>query len=289
MKYTGQSREVEHGSSRTPHTQSSSGTCHSTSAGATDKERQEACCPTPPTDESRVAYTGWRIWRISKGKLCSLNTADEWHPGTAMVAKVAAAHAILQITLSLNIFVATVGTLVLLSGLMESGIGFPALIFTLAMLLILALMDLPRLLCMLRAYLYGERVQPGTNTPGIYAFKEYTQASTFITSPMIIQRGYIRVMGTVDLWGDTIEHTNGVKGEFAYPNQLTNVACDKCGRWLPLEEYLDDSMPPLCPPGLDTSFYHHRMVTVLLSSVRWKTAGINALRETAPEWFKEQV
>ena len=124
----------------------------------------------------------------------------------------------------------------------------------------------------------GRTVAPGMYTPGIYTMGspdavEWPPA----LKPLLGVGAFLR--GEVDIWGDTIIHERGAKGEYAYVSRLTDVACMGCDEWIPIREWSDEEPPAHdhCPdldPGARTR--------------PWEPAGLATLREAAPEWFPDE-
>lgn len=88
--------------------------------------------------------------------------------------------------------------------------------------------------------------------------------------------GQIVVRGTVWIWGDTIEHEYGIKGEYGYPDRITGVHCVACPGWLPVEIYTDESTPPIHTTCRTRGF---------MVLEEWRPAGLANLRMGAPQWF----
>ena len=87
--------------------------------------------------------------------------------------------------------------------------------------------DAPPLSPVVKARLMGLVVVAGSNTPGIYAMRWQSDVQDWDDQSA---PGQALVRGTVWLWGDTIEHEYGVKGEFAYPGAITDVPLFRLSR-----------------------------------------------------------
>lgn len=120
----------------------------------------------------------------------------------------------------------------------------------------------------------GQVVVPGSNTPGIYAMRWVEDVQS---GEMTVERGGVVVRGTVWIWGETIEHELGVKGEFGYPGTISEVFCERCYGWMPIAAYTTELSPPA----------HQSCHVIGLSTRqgRWKPAGLAELRSRAPQWF----
>ena len=134
------------------------------------------------------------------------------------------------------------------------------------------------LLWRVTAGLFGHVVAPGSNTPGIYAMRRLADVSGGMPAT---EPGQIVVRGSVCIWGDSIDHEYGVKGEFAYPDTIVDVQCGRCPDWIPLDEYADESEPPM-----------HSECLLWRAPARWEfgnetwgAAGLSKLRYSAPQWF----
>ena len=130
---------------------------------------------------------------------------------------------------------------------------------------------------LLRSYLAkrtGNVVIPGESTPGIFAMKRLVDVED---DYIFADATQMAVRGSVWLWGGTIEHERGVKGEFAYPDTILDVSCVGCFGWVPIEQYVDESRPPKHPDcGIRSS----------MSLDKWGPAGLAELQATAPQWFE---
>ena len=75
------------------------------------------------------------------------------------------------------------------------------------------------------------QVVPGAMTSGIYACSDKNQVADMVGFG-VLAASMLTVRGTVDLWGDAIEHEHGAKGQYAYPRTLDAVACIWCRDWI---------------------------------------------------------
>ena len=75
---------------------------------------------------------------------------------------------------------------------------------------------------------------------------EDVQAGLLAVVLLRSREAQIIVRGAVWLWGDTIEHEWGVKGEFGYPETIRDVLCARCDAWMPVSEYDEGAGPPIC-------------------------------------------
>ena len=127
--------------------------------------------------------------------------------------------------------------------------------------------------------LLGQAVVPGLNTPGIFAMRRLADVRTeaIRTSP-----GQIVVRGSVWIWGDTIEHEYGVKGEYAYPGTIVDVQCSRCPDWIPIAEYADESEPPIHSECL----FWRTPGPWEARAEKWRPAGLLDLQVKVPQWFE---
>ena len=128
--------------------------------------------------------------------------------------------------------------------------------------------------------LSGRTVVPGPNTPGIFAMR---QLRDVVNRDRWVEPGEVIVRGSVWLWGDTVEHEHGVKGQYGYPGSITEVKCVACPDWLPISQYTVESKPPLHVGCLWPCSSCHGEE----DGERWRMASLSELRSRAPQWFRE--
>ena len=235
------------------------------------------------SETSDQAITGWRVWRIVDGRLLSMNFDTHWPTNQAL-----RADALFQTT-TLNkvseILMAAVAVSVsaaLLAILFSTLLDLlhPDLDALVRRIIILSVMGVNSIIigATAAALLHWKSnqkispVAPRSMTPGIYAIHDPGELET----PLILTRTGLLVMGRVYLWGDTIEHEYGVKGEFAYPLSIEQVACATCTQWMPLEQYADHDLMPRhddCLPAQE------------LNTEPWRNHRLDDLMEQAPWWF----
>ena len=238
------------------------------------------------------AFRGYRLWRLVAGQLRSHRNDTVWPRGRALAARARLGTAYwrekinsLGVSVALSMITATMGAAVLgilydsavalLGGPLPLSRGIAALSVGVSLFVIPVVVHLRRspLSPVVKARLMGLVVVAGSNTPGIYAMRWQSDVQDWDDQSA---PGQALVRGTVWLWGDTIEHEYGVKGEFAYPGAITDVRCFGCHGWVPIEEYSDESEPPLDARCRAGGF----------SVPEWKPAGLSQLRASAPQWFE---
>ena len=239
-----------------------------------------------------VAYRGWRMWRLREGRLLSVTNDTPWLPGVAVAAskrdpRILVAQAVICFcALSCALFIGFWIDIALIKNSLDLEL------FDLRRHIVLIMLPFPlAILWFLLAHYHrhsgkngfgalvpGRTVAPGMYTPGIYTMGspdavEWPPA----LKPLLGVGAFLR--GEVDIWGDTIIHERGAKGEYAYVSRLTDVACMGCDEWIPIREWSDEEPPAHdhCPdldPGARTR--------------PWEPAGLATLREAAPEWFPDE-
>ena len=237
------------------------------------------------------AYRGYRLWRVVAGQLRSHRNDTAWPTGRALAARMHLGTeywrhrtSALAVSLAVSVVAVTVGCVVMLplyefsAVLLEGPPPLPKGVVFLsvwALLLVLHVAVQIRrspLFPIIMARLVGRVVVPGSNTPGIYAMRWPSDVQDYGPS----RPRQVLVRGSVWLWGDTIEHEYGVKGEFAYPAVITDVRCVGCQGWVPIEEYGDETEPPLDARCKADGF----------AVEQWKPAGLWRLRAEVPLWFE---
>lgn len=241
---------------------------------------------------STTTFVGWRAWRVRKGRLLSLTTNMEWRQGVAVEARLRLPpwRPVLA-TVALPLLCVWMYHWVFVSGplWMKVAIGLTvpaALLLCLGCVVVLCV----AVYYYCRGLLWvscGHRVVPGNNTPGIFAYATMEQVSEAIgqqwfSGHYVRKPDSIMIRGTVELWGDTIEHDYGAKGQYAYPSRFDAVCCSRCLEWMPLSDYVDESLPPLHDGCVGRTAWarEHK---------QWKPAGLNALRLRVPEWFGKEI
>ena len=260
-----------------------------------------------PQSHSSEPAVAWRSWIVKQGRLFSpVVTTQEWPAHEAIDAKnqrgfhrqlafnlfkvalpscfMALLSYVLLLVVELNVRDAPTMTqwiflplrLILAMGFgVTSGVGI-------SLIVIVGLK-------LFRLRLSSETVASGMYTRGIYGMWR-SEAVTPISGP---GDGRIVVRGLAYFWGETIEHEQGVKAEFSYPKVLTDVACGRCGEWMPLDEYDDVGIPRHaadCEDAHDT--LATRVSTFLQhcdnwrASDKWRSPQLEKLRATAPQWFE---
>ena len=273
-------------------------------AGASSGAGSPRRCPSRETDgddstpaartspDGVEAFRGYRLWRVVAGQLRSQRNDTVWPTGRALTARAHLETAYwrekinsLGVSVALSVFTATISTAVLgvlydwavalLGGPLPLSKGLAVLSVGVSLLAIFVFVHLRRspLFPVITTRLMGLIVVPGSNTPGIFAMRWRSDVQDW-DNPS--KPGLVVVRGTVWLWGDTIEHEYGVKGEFAYPCVITDVRCVGCHGWVPIEGYSDESEPPLDARCRAGGF----------RVPRWKPAGLSQLRAGAPQWFE---
>ena len=248
-------------------------------------------------DDTGAAITGWRVWRIREGQLISLSNQTRWNPARALavgsdhrqetrIASLALAVAITYGAVEALAWLITrppTGTswplpaLEMLAIQLDIGWIIPGMKWiTPGLILALSVSNRNELITICRNLL-GQKVHPGEKTPGIYALYEPKE---LVADREEVARGIV-VMGTVQLWGDTIEHDQGIKAEYAYPQRIEAVACSSCREWMPLATYEDEGQQPRhpsCPEivRLDEDG----------NPIQWIRPGLSDLRAAAPHWFQ---
>ena len=257
-----------------------------------EETRDESTSAARASSDGVEAYRGYRLWRLAAGQLQSHRNDTVWPTGHALTAK---AHlgteywkhktSSLAGSLAVSVVGVTVGcaavlplyelTALLLEGppLLPKGVVFLSVWALLLVLHVAVCIRRSPLFPVIKARLMGQVVVPGSNTPGIYAMRWPSDVQDW-DSPA--KPGHVLVRGTVWLWGDTIEHEYGMKGEFAYPGVITDVRCVGCQGWVPIEEYGDETEPPLDARCRADGF----------TVEKWKPAGLWRLRAEAPHWFE---
>ena len=241
------------------------------------------------------ATEGFRIWRVVSGQLRSHRNGTVWPTGHALIARAQLGTPYwkqrirsLVSMLVLSLVAVTVGCLGLVImydvAVAVAQMDFPQLlprkttIVTIGavILVIHVVIHIQRsaLFPVLKARAVGMAVAPGSNTPGIFAMRLLADVQDWDS---LSKPGQVLVRGTVWLWGDTIEHEYGVKGEYAYPGVIMDVHCAGCHGWVPIEEYGDESEPPLDARCKDVGFQVEG----------WEAAGLSRLRTAAPQWFED--
>ena len=238
-----------------------------------------------PSEQSDQTFIGWRTWRVRNSKLISLTNSTVWPTDSALEAKsnrrdiivlLVPLLAILAPWMVWTIFAPVdpaTGQLVRSMPLSE-----PA---TIIRLIVTGATSAGTILCLLTIWqqclgacknLMGIKVQTRNFTSGIYAMYRAEDLEV----PWYEASNSPVVMGRVHLWGDTIEHTNGVKGQYAYPISIEGIACNTCMEWVTLDEYLNHDEPPR----------HARCPAIRqLPGIKWKNPGLDILATQAPQWF----
>ena len=269
------------------------------------------------------ALLGYRLWRVRSGQLQSLVNDTVWPQTHALEAR--CEMAAVRAALRLVFVVLVVGWIALLPLSARSWMvgdvsaydyvvvrlgvddGWATLIA--AMLTVAAWLVIPftpvlaapmeavikRWVAMARRRCSGV-VTPGSNTPGIFAMRRLEDVGGLMLPLSVGGEMQVVVGGSVWLWGDTIEHEEGVKGELAYPEIILEVACVRCGGGIPIGEYNERSGPPIhlsCPMS---NSWLSRQGTWVLDVIfvrrvqrRWYPVGLVELQETAPQWFRAEA
>ena len=238
---------------------------------------------------------GYRTWRVRDGKLYSLTRQVRWPLGLPIEARYRLPWnpffimaAVLPASLLLSLFglvlAVVFNLIIMLSG--KFGFADPLGLWVGGVLVAVSGLALPCIVLAgivnntrhllsphILSRLKGPQVFPNKRTPGIYALHAPRHPKFFMPFP---ERNVLLVLGTVSLWGKTIEYTEGVKGQFAHPESLTHVACVQCWQWIRLEDYQDSSVPPL-HPTCDAS------ESVLK---RWRDHQLSVIRDQCPGWFR---
>ena len=254
--------------------------------------------------ETQGAVKGYRLWRLVDGQLVSQTNDTVWPEDHALTARayldvgywgiswysvsVLAVSLVLSFA-AISVTLATLGAYATLVGertvvtnailsLLEHvatrntalAAGVMAFVFTIGGWI--AAVG-PRIALTVRAALLGQRVVEGASTPGIFAMwhPDDVRDDDVESKP-----GQVVVRGGVWLWGETIEHQHGVKGEYAYPDLLVDVHCVACPAWFLISEYVDEAAPPVHPQCLAGGFEVPN---------GWRPAGLASLRQSAPQWF----
>ena len=230
-------------------------------------------------DESLTPFVGYRGWEIRKGHLMSLGStvwpvdlAVEAQNNRTSLATFFAFVLVLLMTMSVS--------LLAVIGVKDQGLAFLAAGSGVAYLS-LEIADF------FRTKRYSA-LEPGNRTPGLYAMKRAED----VVGRRILRNHAIVVRGSVYLWGDTIEHDHGVKGQYGYPAVLTDVSCVRCVRWMPIDLYDDRLGPPvhlLCPSPrhrLDRCVQWFGVLQLPYLRKVWQPCGLSGLRERAPLWFR---
>ena len=248
--------------------------------------------------ESSLTFIGWRAWRIKGDKLYSITRDVSWSTTEALVVEKETDNSniagllmsTVQIVIVTGMYFAvvnplldTVSEVLLASGpdgvhspvqnIIKLMVSFHKFFFPVAIIGMFGPPIFRHIITILNRNRTSP-VHPGSHTPGIYAFNEAHQVNSIARSEQDSKS--IIVRGTVELWGDTIEHERGVKGEFAFPLKLHDVLCASCSEWMPLSEYKDESKPPL-HNGCDSSY-----------GTGWRVPGVARLRAEIPKWFIEE-
>ena len=290
-------------------------------AAGTPEDSSEAGRPKDPSEAE--AYLGFRIWRVREGQLLSLTNDTVWPREYALAARFGID--VGPLVMRFAAVVLAVGWLVLLPISSEFwmvggqsaydhfvdqvplGDAWRKLLAAMltVVALIVALLFIPLLLPPLATLVktwaavvrWRRRnvVTPGSNTPGIFAMRRLEDVQADLVPPVLLMSGeaYIIVRGSVWVWGDTIEHQWGVKGEIGYPEALMDVLCVRCDAWIPLDEYDERTGPPIhpsCPIPVrwagELRVWIADALFVRLLQRRWQPVGLVELREAAPQWFE---
>ena len=184
----------------------------------------------------RNTFTGWRVWRIINGRLYSLTNNTEWTPDKAIEAKIEVSFLVVVSTLVSLVFLPLYMVMMVLRHWEWGDIVDMVLVI---FILIVWVSTLKSSLLFVWGLLTRTRVQKGSDTPGIYCLNTRDGVTK-------IAKGYrgddhILVRGSVDIWGHTIDHKDGAKGEFAFPKEITDVMCSSCASWIPVDEYVHGS------------------------------------------------
>ena len=231
--------------------------------------------------ETQGAVKGYRLWRLVDGRLVSQTNGTVWPEDHALTARAyldvgywgiswySAGALAVSLVLSFAVISVTLASLGAIASLGEGMVvvnaivgvleppatrntaltaGFMAFVFTIGGWISAVG---PRIVPTVRAALLGQRVVEGASTPGIFAMWNPgdVQDDDAESKP-----GQIVVRGSAWLWGETIDHPYGVKGEYAYPDVLMDVHCVACPAWIPIGEYVDESAPPVHPQCLAGGF-----------------------------------
>lgn len=242
------------------------------------------------------AFKGFRLWRVVDGKLISQTNDTVWPRDHALAATVNTSRAYwgvgrrgvyyVPMVLFVSFVIVSIVASTTLEGIAESG-GAPRWLAGLASNSAVAGVVTGLISAclfwafsfgypLLRSYIAkrtGTVVVPGVSTPGIYAMKRLEDVEDDL---IFADATEMTVRGSVWLWGDTIEHERGVKGEFAYPDVIMEVSCAGCFEWFPIEQCVDELWTP-----------RHGGCTVSPRWIqRWRPAGITELRVAVPQWFQ---
>ena len=271
---------------------------------------------TRTTTESSLVYKGWRIWHVSDGKLLSVTGPTEWVYGEALRAEVARPTKIPMILMY--------GCIILMAG----AVGEHASLWArdaflqgnhhelLSMILtstkfagqVLSTVGVAIIIAMgwivwrqgikpnaFMSNLLGkneERVAEGNYTPGIYAMDNKDDLDHDGIEHQCV------VLGAVSIWGETIEHELGTKGEFAYPDKISHILCAVCREWMSISKYRNlavlnyEIAPPMhrhCFQGdfPDRTGGMSRKAKKAID--RWSPPGLEKLIQRAPNWFSTEV
>ena len=243
------------------------------------------------------SVVGYRTWRVRDGRLLSLTNNVRWPLGGALEAE---NKILFNLMITLLRALPEVARITLLASAM-AGMSFLAgrfMALTDAARALFGIFDLPFVigaatalpLAVVARVLYdnrhlftrrfvsllsGPQVFARERTPGIYALYVPRDPDPDRYAALSGRKSML-VLGTVSLWGKTIEYTHGVKGQFAHPEALTHVACMKCWQWMPIADYKDPALPP--------SHVGCRVDDKIVKG--WKDKKLWAIREACPGWFR---
>lgn len=235
--------------------------------------------------ESLSPVIGYRAWYVHDGDLLSFDHTF-WHPDYAVEARVPVVNFLFRIFPGVySLLFAGYALCLVLLGLTAESADVPTLIMFIVGMAAGGVYLLYGSREHIAAILTGHRVRPGANTPGLYAMRDRSDVTGMGSA-----NGHLSVRGRVYLWGDTIEHDRGVKGQYGYPLCIEDVSCVRCGGWMSLGGYDDRKGPPLhvsCrrPRSLTDRLRRALLFLRYPRPHTWKPAGLAELRLAAPRWF----